>query len=132
MSILRVDEIRDNAAGFNDVVKFANNGGTENGTLCRTWVNFNGQGAVAIRANFNVNSITDNGTGDYTVNYSNALSDANYSFQGTASQAGTGNNGQIVSILGSTAPTTTSTQFRTQQDNVGVTDSAYVCLSVFR
>jgi hypothetical protein len=46
---------------------------------CRAWVNFNGTGTVAIRASFNVSSITDNGTGDYTVNFTNAMPDANYS-----------------------------------------------------
>ena len=45
---------------------------------CRAWVNFNGTGAVAIRASGNVSSITDNGTGDYTVNFTTAIEDANY------------------------------------------------------
>ena len=45
---------------------------------CRAWVNFNGTGTVAIRASGNVTSITDNGTGDYTVNFTTAMSDANY------------------------------------------------------
>jgi hypothetical protein len=45
----------------------------------RTWVNFNGTGVVAIRASGNVSSITDNGSGDYTVNFTNAMPDANYS-----------------------------------------------------
>jgi len=62
---------------------------------CRAWVNFNGTGVVAIRASGNVSSITDNGTGDYTVNFTTAMPDANYSsagqsqgivlFQGTSS-----------------------------------------------
>ena len=46
---------------------------------CRAWVNFNGTGTVAIRASANVSSITDNATGLYTVNYTNALPDVNYS-----------------------------------------------------
>jgi len=46
---------------------------------CRAWVNFNGTGTVAIRASANVTSITDNGTGQYTVNFTNAMPDANYS-----------------------------------------------------
>jgi len=46
---------------------------------CRAWVNFNGTGTVAIRASGNVSSITDNATGDYTVNFATALPDANYS-----------------------------------------------------
>lgn len=45
---------------------------------CRAWVNFNGTGTVAIRASGNVTSITDNGVGDYTVNFTTAMPDANY------------------------------------------------------
>lgn len=45
---------------------------------CRAWVNFNGTGTVAIRASGNVSSITDNGVGDYTVNFTTAMQDANY------------------------------------------------------
>ena len=44
----------------------------------KAWVNFNGTGTVAIRAAFNVSSITDNGTGDYTANFTTAMVDANY------------------------------------------------------
>ena len=53
----------------------------------RAWVNFNGTGTVAIRASGNVSSITDNGTGDYTVNFTTNMPDANYTFVGTASHA---------------------------------------------
>ena len=45
---------------------------------CRAWINFNGQGTVAIRASGNVTSIADNGTGEYTVTLTNAMPDANY------------------------------------------------------
>lgn len=45
---------------------------------CRAWVNFNGTGTVAIRASGNVSSLTDNGVGDYTVNFTTAMVDANY------------------------------------------------------
>jgi len=46
---------------------------------CRAWVNFDGTGTVAIRDSANVSSVTDNGTGDYTINFSIAMPDANYS-----------------------------------------------------
>ena len=46
----------------------------------KAWVNFNGTGTVAIRAAGNVSSITDNGTGDYTVNFTVAMTDINYSY----------------------------------------------------
>ena len=50
---------------------------------CRAWVNFNGTGTVAIRASGNVSSITDNGVGNYTVNFTNAMVNANYSVVGS-------------------------------------------------
>lgn len=52
--------------------------------LCKAWVNFNGTGTVAIRDQYNVSSITDNGVGNYTVNFTSAMGNANYSFSGTA------------------------------------------------
>jgi hypothetical protein len=53
----------------------------------RAWVNFNGTGTVAIRASGNVSSVTDNGTGDYTVNFATALVDGNYAVHATGSPA---------------------------------------------
>jgi hypothetical protein len=54
----------------------------------KAWVNFNGTGTVAIRASSNVSSITDNGAGDYTVNFTTAFADANYAASGFAGDAG--------------------------------------------
>jgi len=71
------------------IVSYTNNLGTVAGYpayQCRAWVNFNGTGTVAIRASGNVSSITDNGTGDYTVNFTTALSDANYVASANASR----------------------------------------------
>jgi hypothetical protein len=53
---------------------------------CRAWVNFNGTGTVAIRASGNVSSITDNGVGSYTVNFTTAMPDANYAAAGGGEQ----------------------------------------------
>ena len=49
---------------------------------CRAWVNFNGTGTVAITGSGNVSSITDNGTGNYTVNFTTAMTDVNYAAVG--------------------------------------------------
>ena len=49
---------------------------------CRAWVNFNGTSTVAIRASGNVTSITDNGTGNYTVNFTTSMPDVNFSIAG--------------------------------------------------
>jgi len=57
-------------------------GGINGAQLAKAWVNFNGQGTVAIRDSYNVSSITDNGTGDYTVNYGTALNNSNYAISG--------------------------------------------------
>ena len=56
---------------------------------CRAWVNFNG-GSGAIRASGNVTSVTRNSTGDYTVNFTNAMPDANFSGFAFNMDGGTG------------------------------------------
>jgi hypothetical protein len=53
---------------------------------CRAWVNFDGTGTVAIRGSGNVSSITDNGTGDYTVNFTTAMPDANYAWTASGNE----------------------------------------------
>ncbi len=58
---------------------------------CRAWVNFNGTSTVAIRASGNVTSITDNGTGNYAVNLTTAMPDANYACSISTEQAGGSN-----------------------------------------
>lgn len=73
MSILRTTTLQD-AAGSSSVPMATVAAGT-----AKAWVNFNGTGTVTIRASFNVSSITDNGVGIYTVNFTNALADTNYS-----------------------------------------------------
>ena len=70
---------------------------TQNGMtgIAKAWVNFNGKGTVAILDSYNVSSITDNGTGDYTVNFTTAMPNANYS---TVMTAGGGATGQIMGL----------------------------------
>jgi hypothetical protein len=112
--------------------------GTQIGTFCRAWVNFNGTGTVAIRASFNVSSITDNGTGDYTVNITNALPDANYSITGTTSMIfGVNYNGALAINTNNTtaaevAPTTTAFRVATRNSSGTQADIAYINVSVFR
>jgi hypothetical protein len=67
---------------------------TQNGMtgIAKAWVNFNGTGTVAIRDSFNVSSITDNGTGDYTVNFTTAMPNANYAIAGAAKYTTANNN----------------------------------------
>jgi len=102
---------------------------------CRAWVNFNGTGAVAIRASGNVSSITDNGTGDYTVNFTNAMVDANYAFSfGAMSDSVTRFDTAVV--RGDTNPTTTSIRIIFGISDYGVAnynqDTLYLTASFFR
>lgn len=110
------------------------NNSVEIGTLCRAWVNFNGTGTVAIRASFNVSSITDNGTGQYIVNFTNALPDANYAPVGTSDFMG--GNSPIVAIndyLYNPLPTTTSCRVYVRDNSTGnYIDPAGCYISVFR
>jgi len=55
---------------------------------CRAFCNFDGTGTVSIRESGNVSSITDNGTGEYTLNFATAMPDTNYVITGTASHVG--------------------------------------------
>jgi hypothetical protein len=106
--------------------QFATVSGTAPIYPCRAWVNFNGTGTVAIRASGNVTSITDNGTGNYTVNFTTAMPDANY-----ATVASIGPQGFAPVILVE-AYTTSSVQLIIFADSQGASDRATVNVSVFR
>lgn len=100
---------------------------------CRAWVNFNGTGTVAIRGSGNVSSITDNGTGDYTINFTTAMPDANYSPIAIIKETTTGNFGSSVHVKSGGINSTTQLQVTTKSGNAATTidfDSVYV--SVFR
>jgi hypothetical protein len=74
------------------------------GQTCRSWVNFNGTGTIAIRAAFNVSSITDLGAGLFQVNFTTAMVDANYAAVAAASSPRDAAGGDAG--LGFRAPTT--------------------------
>jgi hypothetical protein len=95
----------------------------------KAWVNFNGTGTVAIRASYNVSSITDNGTGDYTINFTNALTDANYAFVGTSTAD---SNAATLSLHNTVAPTTTSVRFFTFLANIATGDATTISAAIFR
>lgn len=97
---------------------------------CRAWVNFNGIGAVSIRASGNVSSITDNGVGDYTVNFLVNMDDVNYAVTasvGSATESEADDNRNfspyvfaVDSVRGTVSYTDTNM------------DSLYVSIAVFR
>jgi hypothetical protein len=98
--------------------------------IAKAWVNFNGTGTVAIRDSFNVSSITDNGTGDYTVNFTTAMPNANYSAVLSSIAQASGNNIAFTCIDFDTAPTTTALRVRTS-DTSNYQDRSIVNVAVF-
>ena len=103
---------------------------------CRAWVYFNGTGTVAINASGNVTSITDNGIGTYTVNFTNAMPDANYCVCGTASNNDNNRNENVVVSYGSTGTYSTSAVQVWTVENTGSStidvDSPRVSVAIFR
>lgn len=120
-------------------------GTNEQKQIAKAWVNFNGTLATPItpRASYNVSSITKNGTGDYTVNFATAMSDANYSVSsigmfGTSHSSNTGY-GSSISLASGYTPSTSSVRIWCSNlmaagsaiGIVTVADQPYICVQVF-
>jgi hypothetical protein len=113
-----------------DSAQIATVSGTAPIYMCRAWVNFNGTGTVAIRASGNVTDITDHSTGNYTVNFTTAMPDANYCVTGTASRA------TLVApriVAGSTTvPAAGSVRIQSADDGGTANDCEFVNIAIFR
>jgi len=112
-------------AGGNSTV-FSNAG------IAKAWVNFNGTGTVAIRASFNVSSITDNGTGNYTVNFATAMQDVNYSIGSSVSYADAGGANRAINNIDGGIYSTFSVQFLVQNGVGSNEDSIGTFVQIFR
>lgn len=125
MSTLRCTNLQDTAGGNSLTTAQIYNG------AAKAWVNFNGTGTVAIRASFNVSSITDGGTGIYIMNFSSAFSDANYTALGTCSYQG---GGQEAVVGGhDSGPNAGNFALRvTGTNSLSYIDKSYVWVSIFR
>lgn len=110
--------------------QFQNSAGTEIGRLCRAFVNFAGSTGT-ISAGYNVSSVTRNGTGDYTVNFSSAMPDTNYTMLGGFGN-GSGSLYGTVDFPYSQAPTTTTARLLLRNSSNAATDAAYVSVAIFR
>jgi hypothetical protein len=99
---------------------------------CRAWVNFNGTGTVAIRASGNVTSITDNGVGNYTMNFTTAMPDTNYCC--TMNGRTGGGVQSIITVNRDSSPTTTTNPiYVVNPSTPGILqDEAFCMIAVFR
>ena len=128
----RVDRMRITSTG--DLQFNSGYGSVATAYGCRAWVNFNGTTASpsTIRGSGNVSSVTKNGTGDYTVNFTNAMPDANYAVVGLG-YAGATDNTTLRGIEQRGAPTTGGTRIVTMNAiNTSTYDGDYVNVAVFR
>jgi hypothetical protein len=97
---------------------------------CRAWVNFNGTGTVAIRASGNVSSITDNGTGDYTVNFTTVMPDANYASCFTSGRGAGDTQGDIINVTDTQSSSFARVLIRNRSDTI--VDQAQIFAAFFR
>jgi len=98
---------------------------------CRAWANFNGTGTVAIRASGNVSSITDNGTGDYTVTFATAMPDANYVIV-TTDEHDPGSYYRYTGIDHDSPPSNISFTINSLTSGLGQADIVYFNVAIFR
>lgn len=96
----------------------------------KAWVTFDGSGTVSIKDEYNVSSVTDNGTGDYTINFTNNFSDNKYAFVGSA-EDDTSSGDAFVGRPGGGVKTTAAMRIKVHEDSQGALDSDEVCVVFF-
>lgn len=95
--------------------------------LAKAWVNFNGTGTLAVRDSLNVSSVTDDATGQYTVNFTSAMANANYCVTVSTNQAGGNSNACYTKV-----DTYTTASVKIAIVHTGAfQDQSIVCISVF-
>lgn len=108
---------------------FQNKAGTREYGRCTAWVNFDGTGVPTIRDSMNVSSITDNGVGDYTVNFAQAM--ANVNFSTNLSYSSEVNVQHGVGFVGARTVSSASVSHFNAANAINTTDKAYVAVTVF-
>lgn len=127
MSTIKVNNLQTASGGSNSTPEEILQG------RAKAWVNFNGTGTVAIRSDYNVSSITDHGTGQYTINFSTAFANTNYAE--CLAMSGDINDGCVLRSYGGNTPhgkTTSGVRIQARQVNNGsIGDTASVTASFF-
>ena len=129
MSTLKTGTIENNTG--TGAPLFKNNAGTEIGQLAKVWINFDGKNVINIRDSFNVSTITDNGTGHYTVNFTNAMSNSNYACSTTGGNETGNGEGSWVATRDLDDNLTTSVRIVTYNNSGSFQDTTQVYLIVF-
>jgi len=114
-----------------DALSLFNASGSAPVYAVRAWVNFNGQNTVAIRDSGNVSSITDNATGDYTINYTTAMPDENYTVLSAGGPIST-SDGVLVGPKGNGLYTTTQLRILCKHEGNPARDPSIVSIGIVR
>ena len=126
MSTLRTSNIQDTSGGNNSTPEEIGKG------RAKAWINFNGDNTPTARESYNVSSITDNATGNYTLNFTNAMSTANFAF---TCNVGNGNHTSSNRAMSFISSTTTSLQLLAEQGGGNGSgdnhDESHICVVVF-
>jgi len=115
-SILRVNTLTDASSNNSTAMSTINQG------TAKFWVNFDGTGTIATRDSFNLSGLTDNGTGDYTTAFTNAMGNANHAPQGVGQNSASTNFGLMYNPF---SVTTTNTQMKYVNNDAAARDSAH-------
>lgn len=105
---------------------FQNTNGTQIGTLCRAWVQYNST-SQTVNASFNVSSVTYNGTGDITINFSTSLPDGNYAYTAMGDDSGP----DVIARNSTTPASSSSLRCWMGKPNVG-TSNGTIGVAIFR
>jgi hypothetical protein len=104
--------------------------------LAKAWINYKGTATVSIRASYNVSSVTVNGSGDYTINFTSAFADTNYAVTGGAGTSAGGAGYRFLAVgsgnSGNFSMQTTSVRVQTAYDALNKGDADVVCIAVYR
>lgn len=127
MSTIKVTNIQDTSGGNSSTSEEIFQG------RAKVWVNFDGTGTVSIRDDFNVASLTDNGTGNYTVNLTNTMPNVNYAAIATIGGGSISSGSESTQII---SRTTTTFQVYISSDGTGgatytAQNASYVAAAIF-
>ena len=126
MSTIKVNNLQDASGSSNSTPEEIQQG------RAKAWVNFQGTGTVTIRDDYNVSSVTDHATGQYTVNFTNAMPNVNYAFTGINSSEGDSGHESIVSKHGGSTVTTSALRIRvTKTSDASYTNKTYTTVIIF-
>lgn len=126
-----INEVKQDAYGATgNPAQLSTASGSAPSYSARAWVNFNGSGVVAIRSSGNVSSVTDNGTGNYIINFTNSMTDANYAI--TATGRGVNGGDSLVGILGTPAVSSVNIETGHMRNVVTAQDLVFVNVAIFK